>query len=91
MVLTSTIYAICLAIVGRIAEAVAVINAIDSKTNSAKKETEEQKEPFKPTEMMLGIYNMLQDSGISQADINQMDLVLFFKTLAYKKKQEDKK
>ena len=34
---------------------------------------------------------MLQDSGISQADINQMDLVLFFKTLAYKKKQEDKK
>ncbi len=56
-----------------------------------KKETEEQKEPFKPTEMMLGIYNMLQDSGISQADINQMDLVLFFKTLAYKKKQEDKK
>lgn len=35
--LTSTIYAICLAIVGRIAEAVAVINAIDSKTNAAKK------------------------------------------------------
>ena len=55
-----------------------------------KKETEEQKEPFKPTEMMLGIYSMLQDSGMSQADINQMDLVLFFKTLAYKKKQEDK-
>ena len=40
--------------------------------------------------MMLGIYSMLQDSGMSQADINQMDLVLFFKTLAYKKKQEDK-
>ncbi|QPW48944.1 hypothetical protein G9298_14665 [Bacillus thuringiensis] len=35
--LTSTIYAICLAIVGRIAEAVVVINAIDSKTNQAKK------------------------------------------------------
>lgn len=35
--LTSTIYAICLAIVGRIAEAVAVINAIDSKTNPSKK------------------------------------------------------
>ncbi|MEG7831588.1 MULTISPECIES: LysR family transcriptional regulator [Bacillus cereus group] len=34
---------------------------------------------------------MLQDSGISQVDINQMDLVLFFKTLAYKKKQEDRK
>ncbi|MFF1291553.1 LysR family transcriptional regulator [Bacillus thuringiensis] len=34
---------------------------------------------------------MLQDFGISQADINQMDLVLFFKTLAYKKKQEDRK
>ena len=89
MVLTSTIYAICLAIVGRIAEAVAVINAIDSKTN-AKKETEEQKEPFKPTEMMLGIYSMLQDSGMSQADINQMDLVLFFKTLAYKKSKKIK-
>ncbi|EEL02993.1 hypothetical protein bcere0014_54320 [Bacillus cereus BDRD-ST196] len=39
---------------------------------------------------MLGIYSMLQDAGISQADINQMDLVLFFKTMAYKKKQEDK-
>ncbi|TKI79113.1 phage tail assembly chaperone G, partial [Bacillus mycoides] len=35
--LTSTIYSICLAIVGSIAEAVAIINAIDSKTNSAKK------------------------------------------------------
>ncbi|MEC2390223.1 LysR family transcriptional regulator [Bacillus thuringiensis serovar shandongiensis] len=33
---------------------------------------------------------MLQDAGISQADINQMDLVLFFKTMAYKKKQEGK-
>lgn len=40
---------------------------------------------------MLSIYSMLQDSGMSQADINQTDLVLFFKTLAYKKKQEDKK
>lgn len=40
--------------------------------------------------MMLGIYSMLQDSGMSQTDINQMDLVLFFKTLAYKKNQEDK-
>ena len=29
--------------------------------------------------MMLGIYSMLQDSGISQTDINQMDLVLFLK------------
>ncbi|EJR66503.1 hypothetical protein IIO_01119 [Bacillus cereus VD115] len=35
--LTSTIYSICLAIIGRIAEAVAIINAIDSKTNSSKK------------------------------------------------------
>lgn len=35
--LTSTIYSICLAIVGRIAEAIAIINAIDSKTNSSKK------------------------------------------------------
>ena len=35
--LTSIIYSICLAIVGRIAEAVAIINAIDSKTNSSKK------------------------------------------------------
>ncbi len=41
--------------------------------------------------MMLGIYSMLQDSGISQADINQMDLVLFFKTLGYKQQQDDKK
>lgn len=40
--------------------------------------------------MMLGIYSMLQDAGISQADINQMDLVLFFKTMAYKKKQDDR-
>lgn len=88
--LTSIIYSICLAIVGRIAEAVAIINAIDSKTNSSKKETTKQKEPFKPTEMMLGIYSMLQDSGISQTDINQMDLVLFFKTMGYKHQQEDK-
>lgn len=35
--LTSTIYSICLAIVGSIAEAIAIINAIDSKTNSPKK------------------------------------------------------
>ena len=35
--LTSTIYSICLAVVGRIAEAIAIINAIDSKTNSTKK------------------------------------------------------
>lgn len=35
--LSSIIYSICLAIVGSIAEAVAIINAIDSKTNSAKK------------------------------------------------------
>lgn len=55
-----------------------------------KKETTKQKEPFKPTEMMLGIYSMLQDSGISQTDINQMDLVLFFKTMGYKHQQEDK-
>lgn len=41
--------------------------------------------------MMLGIYSMLQDSGMSQAEINQMDLVLFFKTLAHKKKQDDRK
>ena len=40
--------------------------------------------------MMLGIYSMLQDSGMSQADINQMDLVLFFKTLAYKKSKKIK-
>ena len=40
--------------------------------------------------MMLGIYSMLQDAGMSQADINQMDLVLFFKTLAYKKNQDDR-
>ncbi|MGR5865278.1 LysR family transcriptional regulator [Bacillus cereus] len=33
---------------------------------------------------------MLQDSGMSQADINQMDLVLFFKTLAYKKSKKIK-
>lgn len=40
--------------------------------------------------MILGIYSMLQDAGMSQTDINQMDLVLFFKTLAYKKKQDDR-
>lgn len=39
--LTSTIYSICLAIVGSIAEAVAIINAIDSKANSAKKRDRE--------------------------------------------------
>ncbi|EEL02994.1 hypothetical protein bcere0014_54330 [Bacillus cereus BDRD-ST196] len=42
--LTSTIYSICLAIVGRIAEAVAIINAIDSKTNQTKKKKQRNRQ-----------------------------------------------